>query len=177
MENHSTFGPGTQALEQHDALSIERELPYQIVVRGDEAVVWASQIDPLTHEQVEALIASIRRFYSRMTPDELEKWRYDLRMNSPAGVYRKGRDGRVYLFTDGTLYKIGITSRTVATRLKQVEQDCGRPLTCVWSIFVDDAPDFEARLHSVFSEKRVSGEWFNLSPEDVGYITSLDGTE
>jgi len=169
MQNHSTFGRGTQAQ------SLKTDLPYQVVVNGDEAVIWASQISPLNHEEAEEVIAAIRRFYSRVTPADLEQWRYTLRMNAPMGPSRKGQPGIVYLFTDGALHKIGITSRTVASRIKQVEQDCGKKLTCAWSLFVDDAAALESQLHNAFSEKRIKGEWFNLSPEDVAYIMSIGG--
>lgn len=172
-EDSNMPGSGTQVPSEKPQ-SILGSLPFQVVVSGDEAVLWASQVYPLNHEEAAVVIAALQKFYARITPEEMKRWRYDLRMNIPTGLRRPQR-GYVYLITDGDLSKIGITTRGVRERLRQLEQEHRRSLQVVWAVYSDDATGLEARLHRAFDGQRVTGEWFRLSEDDVAYITSLDG--
>lgn len=85
----------------------------------------------------------------------------------------KDRNGFVYLIQSPTgAYKIGRTNnpddrmRTFSVKLPfEVEYVC--------LIHTEDMHGLEKSLHYQFEEKRINGEWFNLSPEDVEYIKRL----
>lgn len=83
------------------------------------------------------------------------------------------RDGFVYLIQSPTgTYKIGRTINP-ADRMKTftVKLPFEVEYTCV--IPADDMYYLERTLHAQFADKRVNGEWFKLSPEDVEYIKGL----
>lgn len=83
------------------------------------------------------------------------------------------RDGFVYLIQSPTgTYKIGRTVNP-ADRMKTftVKLPFEVEYTCV--IPADDMYYLERTLHAQFADKRVNGEWFKLSPEDVEYIKGL----
>jgi len=79
----------------------------------------------------------------------------------------KPRTGFVYLMKSGRHYKIGHTN-SVGSRERQLAIKIPVPPTTVHSIETDDPVGVEAYWHSRFAEKRGEGEWFDLSPEDVG---------
>ncbi len=74
--------------------------------------------------------------------------------------------GFVYLMKSGKYYKIGRSvcaeKRTYEVRLQLPEE-----LKLVHKIKTDDPAGIEAYWHQRFSEKRVRGEWFSLSKQDI----------
>lgn len=81
--------------------------------------------------------------------------------------------GYVYLLQSPTkAYKIGRT-RNPDNRLEtfSVKLPFEVEYTCV--IRCDDMYSLEKELHGRFADKRINGEWFNLSPEDVDHIKGL----
>lgn len=83
------------------------------------------------------------------------------------------RAGYVYLIqsTSGA-YKIG---RTVNpdNRLATFSVKLPFEVEYVCVIQCDDMYYLERQLHAHFADKRVNGEWFNLSPDDVDYIKGM----
>lgn len=77
--------------------------------------------------------------------------------------------GQIYLCCDSSgLWKIGIANDS-KKRFKQLKT--GNPtIRMVFTLHVDCPPVVELELHTKFYEKRVDGEWFDLSPEDLFYI-------
>lgn len=69
-------------------------------------------------------------------------------------------------------YKIGRT-KYLQNRLSQLQTGSPISLKFVHSIKTQDMKALESELHHRFASKRVRGEWFNLSPEDVEYIKTL----
>lgn len=84
----------------------------------------------------------------------------------------------VYLIAvgdEGRPCKIGI-SRDAESRLVQLQCASALPLSLLWSIpcaSKDDALRLERELHEQFSEHRMSGEWFDLTDEQI--VTGLAG--
>jgi len=82
----------------------------------------------------------------------------------------------VYLIsveTDGKkLYKIGYTRREVTDRIK--EFDTGNAQTFkIENVFNSKwGTKIEAHLHKYFKLKKIKGEWFNLTEEDVNLMLS-----
>lgn len=85
----------------------------------------------------------------------------------------KGRAGHVYLLQSVTgHYKIGRTSNP-ANRLKTFTIKLPFEVEYVCVIACEDMYRLEWDLHEKYESKRVNGEWFNLSPEDVEYLKGL----
>lgn len=85
-------------------------------------------------------------------------------------------DRGVYVIRCGENYKIGVATN-IHSRVSQLA--IGNPVEMEVLIFakVADAMSTESELHSMYSDVRVSGEWFNLKPEDVDDIAKYIGTE
>lgn len=74
--------------------------------------------------------------------------------------------GEVYLFKSGRYYKIGKTYNTVR-RGSEIRIQLPEKLDLIHSIKTDDPSGVEAYWHRRFEVKRMQGEWFNLSADDV----------
>jgi hypothetical protein len=79
---------------------------------------------------------------------------------------KQSKPSFVYLISDGEFVKIGIAS-SVVNRLKNLQTGNGRPLTILLSVKVIKPRSLEALLHGNFSCKRMTGEWFNLSKDEL----------
>ncbi len=93
--------------------------------------------------------------------------------SSVASLSQKKEPGSVYLAkreSDGAV-KIG-SSNNVPRRFAQLKYRYrGESLTMVLHFKVPDMLKAETEIHSAFSGKRVQGEWYALSPEDIQAIT------
>jgi hypothetical protein len=74
--------------------------------------------------------------------------------------------GYVYLLKHGKHYKIGRSNNT-ARRRREISLLLPEELEHVHVIETDDPEGIEAYWHKRFTSKRVRGEWFALSSEDV----------
>lgn len=81
--------------------------------------------------------------------------------------------GYVYLFKCGNYYKIGFSKHPLKRR-KQLSTGSPLPVEYVHMFWTPFCRQLESRLHCKFSERRASGEWFELSDADVAYIKSMD---
>ena len=81
---------------------------------------------------------------------------------------RPGAAGQVYLARMGKYYKIGM-SRAVGRRIYELERHQPEPLTLVHALQTDDPEGIERYWHERFEKqgKRLNGEWFDLSRDDV----------
>lgn len=112
-------------------------------------------------------------------PAWLEQFLDDLNQNLPVEEVaskpeRKAKPGYVYLVQEinGPHFKIG-HSKNPAHRQKTFNVKLPYQVEFVCLIQTNDMEKLEHQLHERFSEKRVDGEWFLLSPEDVEYIKGL----
>ncbi|HUC89402.1 MAG TPA: GIY-YIG nuclease family protein [Patescibacteria group bacterium] len=74
--------------------------------------------------------------------------------------------GSVYLFRSGRYYKIGMTKDTVR-RGSELRIQLPESLNLIHSIQTDDPSGIEAYWHKRFENKRMNGEWFNLTSADI----------
>lgn len=84
-------------------------------------------------------------------------------------------DGYVYLLAakhDPTLFKIGRTNSPEARgKTFNVKLPFAVSFDCI--IKTDNMFVLESELHTRYADKRLDGEWFRLTPDDVVYIKSL----
>lgn len=79
--------------------------------------------------------------------------------------------GDVYLLKAGKYFKIGKTIN-FGKRLNQIRLQLPFPVEVVHKIKTDDVIGIEAYWHKRFAAKRVNGEWFSLTKEDVAAFMS-----
>ena len=78
---------------------------------------------------------------------------------------------KVYLISSTiegiTCYKIGYTKRNPKQRIKEMKTGNASELKVVESFQSKWGTQIEAKLHRVFQDKKISGEWFNLTAYDI----------
>lgn len=74
---------------------------------------------------------------------------------------------KVYLIKSGDRYKIGYTRKSIEQRIKQMKTGNSHDLNLVTYFESKWGTKIEARLHRKFRNKKISGEWFELTDEDV----------
>jgi hypothetical protein len=87
----------------------------------------------------------------------------------------QAKSGHVYVITaDETpgKYKIGI-SKNVDKRIFELQTVVPVTYRVIHIIKCSDMRQEEKRLHRLFEDKRVVGEWFSLTDEDLAYIKSI----
>lgn len=83
------------------------------------------------------------------------------------------KSGYVYVLrADNGLYKIG-RSVNIDGRIKRLETVLPYELELICTVKVKDYITTEAKLHQVFADKCVKGEWFKLAKADIEYIKGL----
>lgn len=65
------------------------------------------------------------------------------------------------------LHKIGFTKRTPEKRIKEFKTGNASEIYLVDSFKSKWGTKIEAMLHRIYSSKKINGEWFDLSEEDV----------
>lgn len=77
----------------------------------------------------------------------------------------------IYLDAPERFYKIGMSQHFWR---RFGEHKCASPfeLCVACAYFTDDMAAEERHLHAMFEDKRVRGEWFRLTPEDLAVIAS-----
>lgn len=87
----------------------------------------------------------------------------------PDSFKREPQTPHVYLLRAGPAYKIG-NAISVEVRAHDLQTGCPYPVEIVAKWKHVEARKFERQLHEQFQEKRMAGEWFALSSDDVERI-------
>lgn len=80
---------------------------------------------------------------------------------------------KVYVLKAGEYYKIGITSREVSKRIRDMQTGNPYTIECIAEYNIDSAITVERVLHNKYTCKRLSGEWFNLDTDDLSDIAKI----
>jgi hypothetical protein len=102
-----------------------------------------------------------RRYYSRAVLDDFFCTELTL-----------CESGLVYLIKCEKMYKIGKTTN-LPKRFTSLQTASPYPLKLIHTIQCAELRNSERRFHQMFAAKRVRGEWFELSEEDVNYILNI----
>jgi len=82
----------------------------------------------------------------------------------------KNTRGYTYLISNGQSYKIGITTTIVAKRIAELQTGSARKLEISGYSYNKNALAMEKLLHKRYASKRLEGEWFNLTGDDIASI-------
>jgi hypothetical protein len=93
----------------------------------------------------------------------------------PAWWKRQRPDGRGQVYFIEALglsrIKIGFTARDPLDRLRALQTAAPARLRLLATFSAD--PEDERRLHGVFSDERVKGEWFTATPRLLAFVAGL----
>jgi hypothetical protein len=159
----------------------QTNLPYQLLMRGNVALLYAGQSHLFTHEEARAVIEALQAFYDAASEKDIKAWNWRLKEDwARMGVRKvsKPQSGHVYLLRRNELYKIGLTVGSVEQRARQIEREqlpTGHQgsIEIVHVIQSNNIQELEQFLHNLFSNKHSHNEWFALTDEDVVYIRAL----
>lgn len=84
----------------------------------------------------------------------------------PASLPAEACDPVIYLLRAGEYFKIG-WAKTLEKRIRDIQSCCPETLELIHAIPTEEPLATEAKWHHRFKDKRVRGEWFKLTPEDV----------
>lgn len=81
--------------------------------------------------------------------------------------------GHIYFAQQAGLVKIGRTQRSVEIRLHELTAGHPNGAILLHSIPSDDIVEGELFFHSTYGDKKVCGEWFKLTDEDIQLIQGI----
>lgn len=65
------------------------------------------------------------------------------------------------------LHKIGYTRRTIEKRIKEFKTGNASDIYLVDSFQSEWGTKIESQLHRIYKSKKIGGEWFDLSEDDI----------
>jgi hypothetical protein len=157
-----------------DLLRVRRMLPFVEGVEN-EFMNWMatderpSGLDKALHSWLLAFKQPYPNIEKRIAEMEEFEQRQDI---SKTGKKPK-TSGYIYLIrSDNKGFKIGYTTNP-KNRITTLEVKLPFAIEYECLIKTDDIAALEKDLHTQFADKRINGEWFDLSEDDVKYIKSL----
>lgn len=113
-------------------------------------------------------------YYTGVSDDEIDEYNRDIKKARAAENSKNKAVGYIYLLsTNVGYYKIG-RAMNLEERLTDHRRAYPVEITVEHSIRVSDVFTCELYLLKQFREKRLQGEWFSLTPDEVAWIKSLD---
>ena len=85
----------------------------------------------------------------------------------------KDTQGWLYIISDGTNFKIGVSKNDVKKRLKNLQTSNANELEIVFEIYTDKYKDLEKHLHASFESFQIRGEWFSLGTSEIKKVKSI----
>lgn len=137
----------------------------------------------LSHEEIDVYISLLEEAKTQAEDSAVEQLNNEIheeRMNELKDYENKynpslnKKSGFVYLMrSKNDKYKIGF-SKDPKKRLKSLQNDTPFELECLRVIQTDDMKGLERDMHEYYKSKRVAGEWFDLSQEDISYFMNYE---
>jgi len=116
---------------------------------------------------------TIDAYYASVSVDEIDAYNDQVAQLRKAAGYKGRNPGYIYLMSSSVgSYKLG-RATNVETRLKGHMRDYPVQIRVMHTIKVSDAVAAESVLLKAFKDKRLQGEWFELSDDDVRWVLSL----
>lgn len=153
-----------------------RDVVLHVKNRGrDEMTPFLGNRKILKKEEWLKLRKSIDRFYNNISMDDIQ--RYNEKVVSPIARAKLGKNndsGVIYLLKSNIgFFKIG-KSRDLERRVGEHLRNYPVSLDVIHVVIVEEMTKCESYLLSVFSDRKMQGEWFALTSEDVEWICGLD---
>lgn len=127
----------------------------------------------LSKERWASIKLKIDKFYASTSMDDIERYNASIQKKE-RNIVPSASAGYLYLLRSNVgYYKIGRTIN-VDVRVGQHLRDYPVTLDVVHVVVVPDMIRYESWLLSKFSDRKMQGEWFSLSDDDVNWIKSLD---
>ncbi len=85
-------------------------------------------------------------------------------------------NNKIYVLSSAGCYKIGVTGSAVEKRMSELQTGNPHIIVCEKEFLIGDrstAYQCEKYLHNMFKDKRLNGEWFILSAEQLDNIDNL----
>jgi Rha family phage regulatory protein len=119
-------------------------------------------------DKTEALLYKIQKDYSNLIEEMQKVFDADL-LNLVANNIKENKKSYIYILQDKTnnCFKIGRTTK-IDERIKIIQ--AGYPNKLYLLYVFEGGSSIESHLHRKYSNKRLNGEWFNLSKNDINEI-------
>ena len=167
-----------QPLQAEQFLSIQPDLRlfHHQTPSGQDVLLPVGLRSIIPSRQVwEQIKEGVDAFFSAYSQESLDNHNWESlsrRVENDDGSISGPSNGFVYLFRAGDIYKIGL-SINPKQRSKAVKAPNGQDIIIEHQISTDDMGALEQALHYRFSDKRLEGEWFELTDSDVEYVKGL----
>ncbi|MGE6893809.1 GIY-YIG nuclease family protein [Priestia flexa] len=149
-------------------LAYKADIPYKKLL-----LIYENKLDPVPKLYIKRLCAALgckeESLYTNKTIEELEEIRffsYRVNRQKPQGIIYFVR---ALCGEQEGLVKIGYTTN-LKTRLLSLKGESGAEVELLHHIPTTDCLNMEKTLHNIFKSKRITGEWFDLSDEDIELI-------
>lgn len=180
QDNHTPKPP-----QEQSTIRIIRQLNNASIINiiEDDGLIFAYEMQealPMRYETAKRLLDGLTAYLEQFSPQDIEDFRAEITeerqrrraLEKPTPKVKQTKSGFVYLIKRDSDYKIGVSSKP-KSRITAIQTGSASPVETICLIKTDDMENLELALHNRFAEKRIRGEWFNLSTEDVEYIKSL----
>ena len=151
---------------------LDRVYPYLINNCEDGYYLTDGNGFMLNSDELLDIGANLIKFAKIHNNNEIEEYNQEKyqeiedRMNDWLNTPKRKSKSSIYIMECGGKYKIGV-SKNLETRKKQLDNR-PYPVNIIYkSGLIEEPYNKEQELHSAFKEKRIGGEWFELTEQDI----------
>ena len=137
-------------------------------------IIARQYLDLYSAEEIEDIIEAQIEDQRKNEKQFKEKYLDELIQRATEEATRKNKKkGHIYFLQGDECYKIG-KSKNCYKRVKLIETELPFKVSLRHVITTNDIDKSEHYWHSKFKSKRLNGEWFNLSAEDIEQFLSVN---
>ena len=154
---------------------IIRNHPKPIFYHDDEDCLRDQFGGIITAREYYELLDKVGSFYENVNDDDIEEYNKavqvelhnELISDSKRAENKPENQGYVYFVqADGQHYKIGGTSN-LKSRMKSLQVASPNDLRLIAWLEINDWPEKEDQLHEYFDDKKIHGEWFDITVSEI----------